>query len=134
MGLDVNTIFNQPAIHFAGGAGLVSTTSDYATFCKMLLYGGELDGVRILNEETAKMIMSDQMPEGVQYREGRSYGLAGEVNLTSGEYRWAGAASTAFWIDPSNDMIVIAMAQLMPSNYTYAYEYRDLIERAIIEK
>lgn len=123
--------FRQPVTAFLGGAGLVSTVDDYARFCQMLLNGGELDGKRILTEETVKMIMSDQLPAGVVYRsEDYGYGLAGEVNLVTGEYRWAGAASTSFWIDPANNMIVLAFAQLMPSNYTYAGEYREMVGRA----
>ena len=125
--------FRKPTIHFSGGGGLVSTMDDYARFCRMLLNGGELDGVRILNESTAKMIMSDQLPEGVVYKNGYGYGLAGEVNLATGEYGWAGAASTKFWIDPADNMIVITMAQLLPNNYEYANEFRKMVGAAILK-
>lgn len=126
--------FRKPVTAFLGGAGLVSTMDDYAKFCLMLLNGGELDGVRILKEETAKMIMSDQLPEGVIYGgDDYGYGLAGQVNLNTGEYSWSGAATTSFWIDPSTNMIVLMFAQLMPSNYGPAGEYRDLVGRAIIK-
>lgn len=125
--------FKQPAMLFSGGGGLVSTMGDYLTFCQMLLNGGTLDGVKILEESTVQMIMTDQKPETASYREGYGYGLSGQVNLESGEYSWAGAASTNFWIDPSNQMIIITMAQLMPSDYSYAYLFNDIINRALLE-
>ena len=99
----------------------------------MLLNGGELDGSRILKESTVDMIMSNQLPEGVTYNENDGYGLAGKVNLTTGEYGWAGAASTKFWINPKEQMIVLAFAQLMPSDYTYANEFKKIIDRALME-
>jgi CubicO group peptidase (beta-lactamase class C family) len=127
-------VFRRPVTAFLGGAGLVSTLDDYSRFCEMLLNGGELDGVRILEEETAGLIMSDQLPEGVAYGDDdMGYGLAGQVNITSGEYSWSGAATTSFWVDPSNNLIVLSFAQLMPSNYAPAGEYRDLVARSIME-
>jgi len=125
--------FKQPGMLFSGGGGLVSTMGDYLTFCQMLLNGGKLNGVKILEESTAKMIMSDQLPKTATYREGIGYGLSGEVNLESGEYGWSGAASTKFWIDPSNQMIIITMAQLMPNDYSYADLFNDLVKRALIK-
>ncbi len=123
--------FKKPVTVFSGGGGLVSTMDDYLNFCKMLLNGGELNGTRILQESTVKMIMSDQLPEGVRYKDEAGYGLAGEVNLKSGEYAWAGAASTNFWIDPENDMIIITYTQLMPGDHSYAYEFKDLVKRSM---
>lgn len=130
----VSDVFKRPVTAFLGGAGMVSTLDDYSRFCQMLLNGGELDGVRILEEETAGLIMSDQLPEGAVYGDNdMGFGLAGQVNLTSGEYSWSGAATTSFWIDPSNNLIVLAFAQLMPSNYAPAGEYRDLVGRSIMK-
>lgn len=127
-------MFTEDPVHFSGGGGLVSTMEDYLSFCRMLLNGGSLDGVKILEEATAKMIMSDQLPETVRYGEGTGYGLSGQVVLESGEYSWAGAASTSFWIDPSNQMIVIAYAQLMPSDHSYAQIFLDYVKRALIKE
>lgn len=129
----MNAAFKKPVTLFSGGGGLVSTVDDYLTFCKMLLNGGELNGTRILKEETAQMIMTDQLPQGAKYADNKGYGLAGEVNFETGEYGWAGAASTKFWIDPKDDMIVIAAAQLMPSNYSYADEFKKIVDRAVAE-
>jgi len=125
--------FKKPVTLFSGGGGLVSTMKDYSRFCMMLLHGGELEGARILQESTVQMIMTDQLPEAVNYRDGNGYGLAGQVNLESGEYSWAGAASTNFWIDPENEMIVITYTQLMPSNYEYAYTFKNWVDKALLE-
>jgi len=126
--------YKKPAIHFSGGGGLVSTMDDYLSFCTMLLYGGTLNGQRILEESTAKLIMSDQLPPEADYKDGFGYGLAGQVNPQSGEYSWGGMASTNFWIDPSNEMIVITMAQLLPGDHSYAYVYMDLVRRALLKE
>ena len=124
--------FRKPAVLFSGGGGLVSTMDDYLSFCRMLLHGGTLDGVKILEASTVKLIMSDQLPKTASYKEGVGYGLSGQVDLESGEYSWAGAASTNFWIDPSNQMIIITYAQLMPSDHSYAYVFNDLVKRSLI--
>lgn len=126
--------FKKPAILFSGGGGLVSTMGDYLTFCQMLLNGGTLNGVKIVEESTAKMIMSDQLPATATYQEGIGYGLSGQVDLQSGEYGWAGAASTKFWIDPSSQMIIITMAQLMPNDYSYADLFNEIVKRSLIEE
>jgi len=124
--------FKKPPILLSGGGGLVSTMDDYSRFCMMLLNGGELDGVRILEESTSRMIMSDQMPEGAIYSEGFGFGLAGAVNLKTGEYSWLGAASTNFWIDSPNRMITLVFTQLMPSDHRYADQYREIVRDALI--
>jgi len=124
--------FKKPVKVFSGGGGLVSTMNDYLNFCRMLLNGGDLYGARILQESTVKLIMSDQLPEEAQYRDNMGYGLAGTVNLESGEYAWGGAASTNFWIDPGNEMIIITYTQLMPSDHSYAYAFKNLVRRSMV--
>jgi CubicO group peptidase (beta-lactamase class C family) len=123
--------FKKPVTLFSGGGGLVSTVDDYLKFCRMLLNGGELDGVRIIQESTAQLVMTNQLPAGVVYDENKGYGLAGSVNLETGVYGWAGAASTKFWIDPKNQMITIICTQLMPSDYSYADEFYKVVNRAV---
>lgn len=125
--------FKVPATLFSGGGGLVSTMNDYSRFARMLLNGGELEGVRILNEPTVTMIMTNQLPAGVNYENGGSYGLGGSVNPEKGHYGWSGAASTHFVVDTKNKMVVIAMTQFMPFNIEYAVKFVDKIENAIIK-
>lgn len=132
-GIDMNERFRQPAIYLSGGAGLVSTIGDYERFCRMLINGGELGGVRILEEPTVDLIMTNQLPGGVSYVEGKiGYGLGGSVNLTTGQYGWAGAASTTFTIYPEQGMICLCFSQLFPSDNTYSNIYRSIVKRAII--
>jgi CubicO group peptidase (beta-lactamase class C family) len=125
--------FKKPVTLFSGGGGLVSTVDDYLKFCRMLLNGGELDGVRIIQESTAQLVMTNQLPEGVMYEGNKGYGLAGAVDLETGVYGWAGAASTKFWIDPKNRMVTIICTQLMPSDYTYADEFYRIVNRAVMQ-
>lgn len=119
---------------FSGGGGLVSTMADYGRFGQMLLNGGKLDGTRVLQESTVGLIMSDQMPATVEYKEGLSYGLGGDVNLATGEYGWSGMASTDFVADPENKMIILSFTQYIPfMEILYADEYRELVRNALVE-
>jgi CubicO group peptidase (beta-lactamase class C family) len=111
----------------SGGAGLVSTTADYARFLQMLLNGGELDGRRYLKPETVALMTSDQIgPEtGIIhdpfYFPGPSsgFGLGFAVRTSPppntswplGEYRWDGAGGSFYFVDPQDDMLVVFMVQ-----------------------
>jgi CubicO group peptidase (beta-lactamase class C family) len=130
---DFRNAFKRPVTLFSGGGGLVSTMDDYKRFCLMLLNGGALQGVRVLSEKTVGTIMSDQLPEATPYGDGQGHGLAANVDLETREYSWAGAASTKFWIDPVNEMIIITYAQLMPSDYSYADDFRKIVRNGLIQ-
>jgi len=122
----------QKVTLFSGGGGLVSTLSDYSKFGQMLLNGGELNGVRILQESTVKLIMSDQMPEAVDYEGG--YGLGGYVNLEDGSYGWSGAASTDFVAIPSGNMVILSFTQYIPfMGVPFADQYKKLVRNALLE-
>ncbi len=116
-----------------GGAGLVSTLTDYERFCRMLLNKGELNGKRVLSEKAAQMIMTDQFPPEVETKPGKGYGLSGSVNLETGEYSWGGAAATKFWIDPAHNLIVICYTQLMGGKTGYATEFKATVERSLLD-
>jgi CubicO group peptidase (beta-lactamase class C family) len=137
----------------SGGGGLVSTASDYLRFCKFMLNKGELDGVRLLGKKTVELMtmnhlggdMADMgMPrfsESPYY--GIGFGLGFSVMIdpakaqilgTPGEYAWGGAASTAFWCDPAEDMAVVMLTQLMPSStYPIRRDLRVLTYQAIVD-
>jgi len=137
----------------SGGGGLVSTAADYLRFCKMMLNKGEIDGVRLLGRKTVELMtmnhlkgdMADMgMPrfsESTYY--GVGFGLGFSVMIdpakahilgTPGEYAWGGAASTAFWCDPKEDMAVVLLTQLMPSStYPIRRELRVLTYQAIVD-
>ncbi|QGY46635.1 serine hydrolase [Maribellus comscasis] len=125
--------FKKPATLFSGGGGSLTTVEDYSRFAQMLLNGGELDGVRILKESTVKMMMSNQLPEGVSYEETGGYGLGGSFNPESSQYGWSGAASTFFTVDTKNDMAVLAFTQFMPFDIGYALEFNKIVHEAIVK-
>jgi len=124
-------------VFYSGGGGLLSTVGDYFRFCQMLLQGGTLDGVRILGSRTLDYMTANHLPGDVdleQYAmgsfseteyEGVGFGLgfANKMdpvkngNLASlGSFFWGGLASTLFWVDPEEELVVIFMTQLMPSS------------------
>jgi CubicO group peptidase (beta-lactamase class C family) len=126
----------RPAM-LSGGGGLVSSTDDYLQFCHMLVNGGELAGVRLLSPRTLRFMTTNQLPGGRTLNEmgqstfaetamdGTGFGLGFSVLLdpaanrslgTPGQFAWGGAASTAFWVDPVEDLTVVFMTQLLPSN------------------
>ena len=145
--------FAKPLRLYSGGGGLTSTIVDYLRFCRMLAGGGELDGERLLGRKTVDFMTRNHLPGDLaamgQPRfsessyDGIGFGLGFSVMLdptkaqvmgTPGEYAWGGAASTAFWVDPAEEMIVIMMTQLMPSStYGIRRELRVLSYQALID-
>ena len=141
---------------FSGGGGLISTAGDYLRFALMLRNGGELDGVRLLGRKTIELMTRNHLPGGQDLTQlaqagvftetayaGVGFGLGFSVMLdtsraqivgTPGEYAWGGAASTAFWVDPGEDLITIFMTQLMPSSsYPLRRQLRTLTYAALID-
>jgi len=119
----------------SGGGGLVSTATDYARFAQMLLNGGELDDVRIIQASSAKLMMTNHLSEALvsagygigaqQIRPGFGHGYNGAVfydpaaagiPVGPGTYQWDGAAGTWFWVDPANQIFYVGMIQLMDPN------------------
>lgn len=116
-----------------GGAGLISTLNDYETFCRMFLNKGELNGKRILSEKAAEIIMTNQYPEEMKTNAQMGHGLSGMVNLETGEYNWGGAAATSFWINPTDNLIVICYTQLFSSPTSYASEFKTTVDQALLD-
>ncbi len=123
----------------SGGGGFVSTAADYLRFCQMLLNNGELDGVRILREKTAKLM---RYPHQEYHREGWSYGFGfhvvtrknyGKNGRSPGSFSGGGLAATNFWIDPERELIGILMTQLMNNRYPFQGEFRKLAYQALID-
>lgn len=92
-----------------GGEGLVSTALDYSRFCRMLLNGGELDGVRVLTPESVGMMTSNQLAT-LYPDQSEMHGFGGGVDLV-GEYFWNGQSGTDFWIDPQYGVYGIFLTQ-----------------------
>lgn len=145
--------FAAPRRLCSGGGGLVSTAADYMRFCRLMLNRGELDGVRLLSPKTVDLMtmnhLGGDMADMGQPRfsespyNGVGFGLGFSVMLdpakaqilgTPGEYAWGGAASTAFWIDPEEEIAVVLLTQLMPSStYPIRRELRVLTYQAIVD-
>jgi CubicO group peptidase (beta-lactamase class C family) len=139
----------------SGGGGLVSTAADYLRFCQMLLNGGELDGTRLLAPGTVRHMASDHLPPDVGYgptaRErfgalapvpemGYGFGLGFAVRTAPGrcplpgsvgEYFWGGVFGTAFWIDPVEELIAVAMMLAPDRRLYYRHLLRPLVYGAV---
>jgi CubicO group peptidase (beta-lactamase class C family) len=144
----------QPGL-LSGGGGLVSTIHDYYRFASMLLNQGEFGGTRILGRKTVELMRSNHMPNNGDLTsmgqavfsetpyDGIGFGLGFSVMLnpataqilgSPGEFAWGGLASTYFFIDPTEDMLVIFMTQLMPSSsYPIRREMRVLAYQSLID-
>ena len=138
----------------SGGGGLLSTMSDYYRFCSMLLNQGEFNGTRIIGRKTLAMMASNHLPDHKDLTEmsqsafsettyqGVGFGLGFSVildpvktqSLTDiGEYGWGGAASTVFWVNPKEEMVVIFLTQLLPSStYQVRRELRSLVYSSLM--
>jgi len=146
----------RSASFLSGGGGLVSTALDYYRFAAMLLNGGELDGIRILGRKTVELMTLNHLPGGQDVAQlalpgrfadapfyGVGFGLGfsvvqspalAQVPGSVGAYAWSGAASTHFWVDPAEQLIVIFMTQLMPSSsYPIGRELRVLSYATVID-
>lgn len=130
-----------PRKSFSGGAGVLSTATDYARFLQMLLNGGELDGVRLLSPKSVQLMTSNHV--GNLYQEGRfGFGLGFEIvehvgrsgRLGSvGEFGWGGAYYTKFWVDPVEKLVAVFMTQLLPSGGPALQDqFRALVNQAVI--
>lgn len=131
----------KPAL-LSGGGGLTSTAADYFRFAQMHLNGGELDGVRILSKQAAKLMRSNQLPEEVEnigpFYPGNGFGLdfavvndAQAAGIPEGSYWWWGIAGTWFWIDPDNEIIFIGMIQ--NRDLMYARQLQAKVKAAIYQ-
>jgi CubicO group peptidase (beta-lactamase class C family) len=139
----------------SGGGGLVGTAADYLRFAHFLLNRGELDGVRLLGSRTVDYMASNHLPGGADLEafgrplfaettfNGVGFGLGFSVELdpaankvlsSAGEYAWGGAASTAFWCDPAEDLAVVFMTQLLPSStHPIRPQLKQLVYQALVD-
>src|SRR5262249_21163184 len=116
---------------------------------QMLAGKGELQGTRLLKAETVQQMITNQLPKEAMpigviglTRPGVGFGLGFSVrvarNLTEpggvvGEYGWGGAASTHFWISPSQDLVVVALQQYMPFTPRLEVALKPIILEAITD-
>jgi CubicO group peptidase (beta-lactamase class C family) len=141
--------------YLSGGGGLVGTAEDYHRFTQMLRRGGELDGTRLLGTRTVAYMTRNHLPGNADLQDfgrplnaesevtGVGFGLgfsvvidpAGAKSLSSpGEYAWGGLASTAFWVDPHEEITALFFTQLMPSStYPIRPQLRTLVQQALVD-
>ena len=139
---------------FSGGGGLTSTLHDYHRFTQFLLRRGELEGARLLGDRTVRYMTRNQLPGGADLAafgrplfaeapfDGVGFGLGFSVTLdpaatrtlgSPGEFAWGGAASTAFWVDPVEEITVVFLTQLLPSStYPLRSQLRQLVYSALV--
>ena len=137
--------FTQRPELLEGAVGLVSTVPDYLRFAQMLLNGGELDGVRLLEEETVATMTSNGLPDAIleQLRGGTGWGFA-NVNVvldasasplpaSAGEYSRGGSAGTMSWMDPAEELLIVIMWQNNPSNPgTIRDDFKTLVRESLL--
>jgi CubicO group peptidase (beta-lactamase class C family) len=134
--------------NLSGGAGLVSTITDYARFLQMIANGGTFQGKRYLKEDTVALMTTNQLPEtiphisfGEEQRFGTGFGLGFSIRTKEdprwaphaplGEYGWGGMASTHYWISPKDELVVITMEQTLPYNWNLERTLKPIIYNAI---
>ena len=139
----------------SGGAGLYGTAADYLRFCQMILNGGSLNSEQVIGRHTLDYMGKNHLPGNVDLEAigrplfaesafvGVGFGLgfsvvidaaASKVPCSTGEMAWGGAASTAFWVDPAEDLAVVFLTQLLPSS-THAIrpELKQLVYQALVD-
>lgn len=150
-----NSPFLKPPALESGGGGLVSTAADYMRFATMLVNGGVFEDAQILAPMSVRLMASNHLPGDKDLTElsrslfsestnaGVGFGLGFAVVFdppktlipcSMGEFYWGGAASTAFWVDPVEEVTVVFMTQLLPSStYPIRRELRTLVYSALLE-
>ena len=140
----------------SGGAGMVSTISDYARLCMFWRNGGVLDGVRLVSRKTVALMASNHLPSSVRMGAdmayfgaqlpsadvGQGFGLGFAVRTAAGlnplpgsvgDFSWSGIYGTYFWIDPQEDLFAILMMQSMAQRIPYRGWMRQGVYQALID-
>ena len=138
----------------SGGGGMVSSAEDYFRFASMLANGGELDGRRVLAPSTVKLMTSNHTPDSLLtgefgigksvIRPGFAWGYdcavifdPSKANLSDGKgtFFWDGAAGTWFFVDPTNDVVFVAMIQRRGGSDNHSLEYRAhaVVDQALVD-
>lgn len=148
-------VITRPPAFLGGGGGLWGTAADYLRFVHMLLGRGALDGVRLLGSRTVGYMARNHLPGGADLEEfgrplfsestyaGVGFGLGfavvddsakNKLPGSGGEFSWGGAASTAFWCDPVEDIGVVFLTQLLPSStHPIRSELKSLVQQALVD-
>jgi len=112
----------------AGSAGVFSTVGDMARFARMLLAGGVHDGVRILDEDSVRLLTTVQSPPGLALR-----GMGMDIDspfaqrprgklFPVGSYGHTGFTGCILWVDPHSRSFYVFL-----SNRVYPDERSDIL-------
>ena len=128
-----------PRRNFSGGAGLISTASDYAVFLQMLLNGGELDGARVLAPHTVDLMTHNQsgmlfdtsgaMGFGFGFGITQRYGANGMASV--GTFNWGGAYGSQYFVDPAEHLVVVFMINQLPNRADIQAKFQTLVYQAL---
>ncbi len=137
-----------PRKSFSGGAGLLSTSNDYARFLQMLLNGGVYNGNRILSRKTVELMIADHLG-GDYYKDvrfpwdwGTGFGLGFSItnNLgdrgvlgSVGEYGWGGAYHSSYFVNPEEKLLVVYFTQVVPITLDDHQKLKALVYQAIVD-
>jgi len=141
---------------YSGGGGLLSTAADYSRFCRMLLYGGELEGTRLMSRKSVELMTNNHLWTDAQFgsftaelglsaplpRLGQGYGLGLGLRTAAGlspapgsvgDYYWGGASGPYFWVDPLEQLTVVFMLQELDAQRRTRYRplLRALVYQAL---
>ncbi len=149
--IDVSTTYptSTPDVFVRGGLGLFSTVDDYFRFAQTLANGGELDGSRVVGRKTLELMHANRLPPAMMPWEimgiptpGYGFGLGSRVLLdvavsqgtgSIGEFGWAGAATTYYWVDPAEDLVGVFMTQYMTGPEQPNRAFRSVAYQAIAD-
>ena len=110
-----------PRMSYSGGAGLLSTASDYARFLQMMLNEGEFNRTRLLSPKTVELMTVDHL-NGIPFQTGNGMGLGFSILKdlgargtlgSEGEYGWGGAYHSTYWVDPEEELVVVYLTQII---------------------
>ncbi|HLA73800.1 MAG TPA: serine hydrolase domain-containing protein [Steroidobacteraceae bacterium] len=129
-----------PRKSFSGGAGIVSTARDYATFLEALRNGGALGKVRLLSPHAVQLMTTNQVgdlksPKGLGFGYGfethDTYGVSGMESV--GSWGWGGAYGTYYRVDPAERLTTVLMIQMIPNNTDLTDKFKASIYQALID-
>lgn len=135
-----------PALH-SGGGGLMSTAADYARFLQFVLNKGELGGVRLLGPRTVDFMTADHLGpipgnDPSLLPPGHGFGLGFAVRTAAGlapmpgsvgTVHWSGIGGTSFFVDPTEQLFGIFLAQAPNQREHYRALFRTLAYAALVD-
>jgi CubicO group peptidase (beta-lactamase class C family) len=125
-----------PMKAYSGGAGLVSTASDYTKLLSMLLNQGTLNGTQILSPSSVVLMTSDQIPyidmpwdriDAFGYGFALTMGNEDDLKGKTIQYEWGGAYNSKYYVRPEDGVIVVYLTQLRPTNGLKDWEEIDAV-------